>query len=87
MKREALTIYVKIYMNFFALRVKNVLSEQGIRYDVVDAVMAAGFKDWRQTVDRACCCNGCMLQALSKKISTMSWMRSIVLQTWLESGV
>ena len=31
--------FVRLY-EFFALRVKNVLSEQGIRYDVVDAVMA-----------------------------------------------
>lgn len=39
--------------DFFALRVKNVLSEQGVRYDVVDAVMAAGFADLRSTIERA----------------------------------
>lgn len=38
---------------FFALRVKNVLSEQGIRYDVVDAVLGAGAGDVRRTVLRA----------------------------------
>ncbi|WP_108996261.1 glycine--tRNA ligase subunit beta, partial [Paenibacillus agaridevorans] len=31
--------------DFFSLRVKNWLSEQGNRYDVVDAVMAVGFDD------------------------------------------
>ncbi|CAM3116728.1 glycine--tRNA ligase subunit beta [Paenibacillus lupini] len=39
--------------DFFALRVKNVLSEQANRYDVVDAVMATGFNDLRITVERA----------------------------------
>ncbi|WP_028610383.1 glycine--tRNA ligase subunit beta [Paenibacillus harenae] len=39
--------------DFFALRVKNLLSEQGVRYDVVDAVMAAGFADLRSVVERA----------------------------------
>ncbi|GBF75432.1 glycine--tRNA ligase subunit beta [Paenibacillus sp. 598K] len=38
---------------FFALRVKNLLSEHGIRYDVIDAVMAAGFDNLRMTVERA----------------------------------
>ncbi|WP_042162758.1 glycine--tRNA ligase subunit beta [Paenibacillus gorillae] len=38
---------------FFALRVKNVLSEQNVRYDVVDAVMASGYDDLRLTVERA----------------------------------
>lgn len=52
MKREAADIRKDLY-EFFALRVKNVLSEQGIRYDVVDAVMAAGYNDLRQTVNRA----------------------------------
>ncbi|MBW7462233.1 glycine--tRNA ligase subunit beta, partial [Paenibacillus sepulcri] len=51
-KREAADIRKDLY-EFFALRVKNVLSEQGIRYDVVDAVMAAGYNDLRQTVNRA----------------------------------
>lgn len=35
----------KDLQDFFALRVKNVLQELEIRYDVVDAVMAAGFGD------------------------------------------
>ncbi len=42
-----------IYMIFFALRVKNVLGEHGIRYDVIDAAMAAGFEQLRFTVERA----------------------------------
>ncbi|WP_336771723.1 glycine--tRNA ligase subunit beta [Paenibacillus sp. MMO-58] len=43
--------------DFFALRVKNVLSEQANRYDVVDAVMATGFNDLRITVERAALIN------------------------------
>lgn len=39
--------------DFFALRIKNVLSEQGVRYDVVDAVMAAGLDDVGLTIERA----------------------------------
>jgi len=39
--------------DFFGLRVKNVLSEQGVRYDVVDAVMAAGINDLGLTLRRA----------------------------------
>lgn len=39
--------------DFFSLRVKNWLSEQGYRYDVVDAVMAAGIDDLVQTANRA----------------------------------
>lgn len=38
---------------FFALRVKNVLSERGIRYDVVDAVMGSGFDHVPSAVGRA----------------------------------
>ncbi|MUT66685.1 glycine--tRNA ligase subunit beta [Paenibacillus sp. NEAU-GSW1] len=38
---------------FFGLRVKNVLSEQNVRYDVVDAVMAAGFNNLSLAVERA----------------------------------
>ncbi|MDI4646608.1 glycine--tRNA ligase subunit beta [Cohnella hashimotonis] len=38
---------------FFALRVKNVLTEQQIRYDVTDAVLGAGCDDVRRTVLRA----------------------------------
>ncbi|MCQ6558313.1 glycine--tRNA ligase subunit beta [Paenibacillus mendelii] len=52
LKRDASQIRKDLY-EFFSLRVKNVLSEQGIRYDVVDAVMAAGYNDLSQTVNRA----------------------------------
>lgn len=38
---------------FFTLRVKNVLGEQGIRYDVADAVLGAGASDVRRTLLRA----------------------------------
>jgi glycyl-tRNA synthetase beta chain len=38
--------------DFFALRVRNVLSERQIRYDVADAVMAAGFDHIRSVVAR-----------------------------------
>ncbi len=39
--------------DFFTLRVKNVLSEQGVRYDVVDAVMAAGIDNLGLAIERA----------------------------------
>ncbi|SDW88116.1 glycine--tRNA ligase subunit beta [Paenibacillus sp. CF384] len=52
LKRDAAEIRKDLY-EFFSLRVKNVLSEQSVRYDVVDAVMAVGYNDLRQTVDRA----------------------------------
>jgi glycyl-tRNA synthetase beta chain len=52
LKREAADIR-KDLSDFFALRVKNVLSEQGVRYDVVDAVMASGFTDLKTTIERA----------------------------------
>lgn len=51
-KRTAEDIRKDLY-DFFALRVKNVLSEQGVRYDVADAVMASGFDDLLLTVQRA----------------------------------
>lgn len=38
---------------FFGLRVRNVLSEAGVRYDVADAVMASGFDDPQLAVKRA----------------------------------
>ncbi|MGI6093401.1 MAG: glycine--tRNA ligase subunit beta [Veillonellaceae bacterium] len=38
---------------FFRLRIKNVLSDEEIRYDVIDAVMAAGIDDLYDTVLRA----------------------------------
>ncbi|MBW7473695.1 glycine--tRNA ligase subunit beta [Paenibacillus oenotherae] len=52
MKRGADEIRKELY-EFFGLRVKNVLTEQGIRYDVIDAVMACGYNDLGQTIDRA----------------------------------
>jgi len=38
---------------FFSLRVKNVLAEQEIRYDVIDAVLGSGNSDVRRTLLRA----------------------------------
>lgn len=52
LKKDAAEIR-KDLADFFALRVKNVLSEQGVRYDVVDAVMATGFTDLSTTIERA----------------------------------
>ncbi|MFC4305593.1 glycine--tRNA ligase subunit beta [Cohnella boryungensis] len=52
LKREAHDI-AKDLQEFFVLRVKNVLSEQAIRYDVVDAVLGAGAYDVRRTILRA----------------------------------
>ncbi|AJY76332.1 glycine--tRNA ligase subunit beta [Paenibacillus beijingensis] len=52
LKRNAEEIRKELY-EFFALRVRNVLSEQGIRYDVIDAVMAAGYDDLKLTVERS----------------------------------
>jgi len=52
MKREAALVRQELY-DFFSLRIKNVLSEQGVRYDVIDAVMAAGFEELSHTVERA----------------------------------
>jgi len=52
LKREAYDI-AKDMREFFVLRVKNNLSEQAIRYDVVDAVLGAGAGDVRRTVLRA----------------------------------
>lgn len=52
LKREAYEI-LRDLNEFFALRVKNVLTEQSIRYDVVDAVLGAGCDDVRRTILRA----------------------------------
>jgi glycyl-tRNA synthetase beta chain len=52
LKRDAAEIR-KDLADFFALRVKNVLSEQGVRYDVVDAVMAAGIENLGLAIERA----------------------------------
>ncbi|KQO17639.1 glycine--tRNA ligase subunit beta [Paenibacillus sp. Leaf72] len=56
MKRSADEVR-KDLTEFLALRVKNVLSEQAIRYDVVDAVMGAGFNNLLLTVERAALLN------------------------------
>lgn len=52
LKREAYDIG-KDMAEFFALRIKNVLSEQAVRYDVIDAVLGAGSEDVKRTVQRA----------------------------------
>lgn len=52
LKREAYDISKDMH-EFFALRIKNVLSEQEIKYDVVDAVLGAGVKDVRRALLRA----------------------------------
>jgi glycyl-tRNA synthetase beta chain len=52
LKREAYDIS-KDMQEFFALRIKNVLSDQAIRYDIVDAVLGAGTTDVRRTLLRA----------------------------------
>ncbi|MEK3881608.1 glycine--tRNA ligase subunit beta [Paenibacillus sp. PL2-23] len=52
LKRSADDIRKEL-QDFFSLRVKNWLSEQGHRYDVVDAVMAPGIHDLRLTANRA----------------------------------
>lgn len=52
LKREEGELRSSLY-DFFALRVKNVLSEQQVRYDIVDAVMAAGFDDVSSVIRRA----------------------------------
>ncbi|WP_372662931.1 glycine--tRNA ligase subunit beta [Cohnella sp.] len=52
LKREADDIS-KDMQEFFSLRIKNVLADQSIRYDVVDAVLGAGVKDVRRTVLKA----------------------------------
>ncbi|WP_256760198.1 glycine--tRNA ligase subunit beta [Cohnella sp. WQ 127256] len=52
LKREVYDINKDMH-EFFALRIKNVLSEQAIRYDVVDAILGAGVQDIRRTVLKA----------------------------------
>ncbi|WP_027088298.1 glycine--tRNA ligase subunit beta [Cohnella panacarvi] len=52
LKREAYEI-TKDLNDFFTLRIRNVLSEQSIRYDVADAVIGAGASDVRRTLLRA----------------------------------
>jgi len=51
MKRGGETVR-KEALEFFALRVRNVLSERNVRYDAVDAVMAAGFDNVSAVVRR-----------------------------------
>lgn len=52
LKRSGDEIRKELY-DFFALRLKNVLTEQGNRYDVIDAALAAGFDDLNMAVSRA----------------------------------
>lgn len=52
LKRDAYEI-TKDLNDFFTLRIRNVLSEQGIRYDVADAIIGAGASDVRRTLLRA----------------------------------
>lgn len=40
-------------MEFFRQRIKNILENKGISYDVIDAVLASGFDDIIDTVNRA----------------------------------
>ncbi|WP_233568198.1 DALR anticodon-binding domain-containing protein [Cohnella faecalis] len=43
--------------SFFTLRVKNVLTERNVRYDVADAILGAGSDDVRRTILRAATLN------------------------------
>lgn len=52
LKREAHEIAHDL-QEFFALRIKNVLSEQAVKYDVIDAILGAGSEDVKRTVLRA----------------------------------
>ncbi|MFC5467116.1 glycine--tRNA ligase subunit beta [Cohnella suwonensis] len=52
LKREAIDV-TKDMTEFFSLRIKNVLSDLSIRYDVVDAILGSGVKDIRRAVLRA----------------------------------
>ncbi|MBD2844441.1 glycine--tRNA ligase subunit beta [Paenibacillus sp. IB182496] len=52
LKRERTDIAKELH-DFFGLRVKTMLADHGIRYDVVDAVMSVGFDNLRMTVERA----------------------------------
>lgn len=52
LKREESVLQPEI-ADFFSLRLKNTLNERGIRYDVIDAVLAGGIDDVRATLARA----------------------------------
>lgn len=54
LKRDAAAIR-KDMREFFTLRVKNVLSDKGVRYDVIDAILgaSAGADDVKRTLKRA----------------------------------
>ncbi|WP_169081960.1 glycine--tRNA ligase subunit beta [Paenibacillus sp. PL91] len=71
LKRDAADIR-KDLSDFFALRVKNVLSEQGVRYDVIDAVMASGFADLKSTIERAS-----VVQALAASEDRSSFKQTV----------
>ncbi|XEC96827.1 glycine--tRNA ligase subunit beta [Paenibacillus tarimensis] len=59
LKRNRDDIRTELY-EFFALRVKNALSDQDIRYDVIDAVMAPGFDQLSLTMARASAVAACV---------------------------
>ncbi|MFZ5822965.1 MAG: glycine--tRNA ligase subunit beta [Bacillota bacterium] len=40
-------------LEFFKARIKVIMEQQGIRYDVIDAVLAAGFRDVTDAINRA----------------------------------
>lgn len=52
LKRTAEEVKSDLY-EFFGLRVKNLLSERGIRYDIIDAVMGSGYADISAVVRKA----------------------------------
>lgn len=52
LKRSKEEVKADLY-EFFGLRVKNLLSEKGIRYDIIDAVMGAGYEDISSVVRKA----------------------------------
>ncbi|MBC8079361.1 MAG: glycine--tRNA ligase subunit beta [Gorillibacterium sp.] len=52
LKREEAEIRTSIY-DFFGLRLKNLLSERGVRYDIIDAVLGSGFDSIIGAVNRS----------------------------------
>jgi glycyl-tRNA synthetase beta chain len=52
LKRDAAEVRKDLY-EFFGLRVKNMLSEHGVRYDIVDSLLASGFEHIPSALARA----------------------------------
>jgi glycyl-tRNA synthetase beta chain len=52
LKRDAAEVRKDLY-EFFGLRVKNMLSERGVRYDIIDSLLAAGFDHIPSALARA----------------------------------